>query len=91
MEPGHCCCPSIWRTPFNGPLSKLWPRRTSRLTLLYRVWGSSDRAGDRTASPGHAWIQSRYGWRILCGSQDYIEDIPLDNILAIYDENARAG
>jgi len=31
------------------------------------------------------------GGYILCGSQDYIEDIPLDNILAIYDENARAA
>lgn len=27
------------------------------------------------------------GGYILCGSQDFIEDIPLDNILAIYDEN----
>ncbi|MDP6505148.1 MAG: uroporphyrinogen decarboxylase family protein [Planctomycetota bacterium] len=27
---------------------------------------------------------------ILSGSQDYIEDIPLDNILAIYDENTKA-
>ena len=29
------------------------------------------------------------GGYILCGSQDYIEDIPLDNLLAIYDENAK--
>ena len=29
------------------------------------------------------------GSYILCGSQDFIEDIPLDNILAIYDENQR--
>ena len=29
------------------------------------------------------------GGYILCGSQSYIEDIPLDNILAIYDENQR--
>ncbi|MFH0796482.1 MAG: uroporphyrinogen decarboxylase family protein [Candidatus Omnitrophota bacterium] len=29
------------------------------------------------------------GGYILCGSQEYIEDIPLDNILAIYEENAR--
>lgn len=28
------------------------------------------------------------GGYILCGSQDYIADIPTDNILAIYDENA---
>ena len=30
------------------------------------------------------------GGYILCGSQDYIEDIPLENILAVYDENAKA-
>ena len=29
------------------------------------------------------------GGYILCGSQEFIEDIPLDNILAMYDENAR--
>lgn len=29
------------------------------------------------------------GGYILCGSQDYTADIPLDNILAIYDENRR--
>lgn len=29
------------------------------------------------------------GGYILGGSQEYIEDIPLDNILAIYEENAR--
>jgi uroporphyrinogen decarboxylase len=29
------------------------------------------------------------GGYILCGSQEYIEDIPLDNILAIYDENRK--
>ncbi len=29
------------------------------------------------------------GGYILCGSQSYIEDIPLDNILAIYDENTK--
>jgi uroporphyrinogen decarboxylase len=27
------------------------------------------------------------GGYILCGSQDFIEDIPLDNIIAMYDEN----
>ena len=31
------------------------------------------------------------GGYILSGSQDYIEDIPLDNILAIYDENVKVG
>ena len=29
------------------------------------------------------------GGYILCGSQDFIEDIPLDNILAMYDENLK--
>ena len=29
------------------------------------------------------------GGYILCGSQEFIEDIPLDNILAMYDENRR--
>jgi len=29
------------------------------------------------------------GGYILCGSQSYIEDIPLENILAIYDENMK--
>jgi len=27
------------------------------------------------------------GGYILCGSQEFIEDIPLDNILAMYEEN----
>ena len=31
------------------------------------------------------------GGYILSGSQNYIEDIPLDNILAIYDENAKGS
>jgi len=31
------------------------------------------------------------GGYILLASQEYIEDVPLDNILAIYEENARAG
>ncbi len=30
------------------------------------------------------------GGYILCGSQSFIEDIPLDNILAIYDENQKS-
>ena len=29
------------------------------------------------------------GGYILCGSQEFIEDIPLDNILAMYDENRK--
>lgn len=29
------------------------------------------------------------GGYILCGSQEFIEDIPLDNILAMYDENVK--
>lgn len=32
--------------------------------------------------------QARGGY-ILCGSQSFIEDIPLDNILAMYDENVK--
>jgi uroporphyrinogen decarboxylase len=31
------------------------------------------------------------GGYILCGSQEFIEDIPLENILALYDENQRSG
>jgi uroporphyrinogen decarboxylase len=31
------------------------------------------------------------GGYILTGSQDYIKDIPLDNLLAIYDENVKLG
>lgn len=31
------------------------------------------------------------GGYILLASQEYIEDVPLDNILAIYDENGRIG
>ncbi len=34
-------------------------------------------------------ISRRSGGYILNGSQEFIEDIPLDNILAIYDENLR--
>ncbi len=36
-------------------------------------------------------ITSERGGYILCGSQDFIEDIPLDNILAMYDENQKCG
>lgn len=35
-------------------------------------------------------VRDRGGY-ILCGSQEFIEDIPLDNILAMYDENHREG
>jgi uroporphyrinogen decarboxylase len=31
------------------------------------------------------------GGYVLSGSQDYIADIPLENILAIYDENQQAA
>jgi hypothetical protein len=34
-------------------------------------------------------LTRRGGGYILCGSQDYIADIPLDHILAIYDENLK--
>jgi uroporphyrinogen decarboxylase len=29
------------------------------------------------------------GGYILCGSQEFIEDIPLENLLALYDENQK--
>lgn len=29
------------------------------------------------------------GGYILCGSQEYTDDIPLDNILAVYDEGKK--
>lgn len=32
-------------------------------------------------------LTKKGGGYILCGSQEFIEDIPLDNILAMYDEN----
>lgn len=35
-------------------------------------------------------LTQTHGGYILCGSQEFIEDIPLDNILAIYDENQRS-
>jgi len=34
-------------------------------------------------------LTREHGGYILCGSQEYIEDIPLENILAIYDENQK--
>ena len=36
-------------------------------------------------------LTSDRGGYILCGSQSFIEDIPLDNILAMYDENCKRG
>ena len=35
-------------------------------------------------------VTREHGGYVLCGSQDFIEDIPLDNILAIYDENQKS-
>lgn len=35
-------------------------------------------------------ITHERGGYILCGSQEFIEDIPLDNILAMYDENQKS-
>lgn len=35
-------------------------------------------------------ITRERGGYILCGSQEFIEDIPLDNILAMYDENQKS-
>ncbi len=34
-------------------------------------------------------VTKERGGYILCGSQEFMEDIPLDNILAMYDENQR--
>ncbi len=31
------------------------------------------------------------GGYILCGSQEFMEDIPADNILAMYEENRATG
>lgn len=36
-------------------------------------------------------LTQKHGGYILCGSQELIEDIPLDNILTMYDENQRNG
>ena len=36
-------------------------------------------------------LSRRRGGYVLCGSQDFIADIPSDNILAIYEENQRIG
>jgi uroporphyrinogen decarboxylase len=38
---------------------------------------------------GYLDVTRERGGYILCGSQEFIEDIPLDNILAMYDENVR--
>lgn len=38
---------------------------------------------------GYLNLTREKGGYILCGSQSFIEDIPLDNILAIYDENIK--
>jgi len=35
-------------------------------------------------------LTREHGGYILCGSQEYIEDIPLENLLAIYDENRKS-
>ena len=41
----------------------------------------------RTEVRSYLDLTKEKGGYILCGSQEFIEDIPLDNILAIYDEN----
>ena len=38
---------------------------------------------------GYRDLTREQGGYVLCGSQEFIEDIPLDNILAIYDENMK--
>jgi len=43
----------------------------------------------RTEVRSYLALTRHRGGYILCGSQGFIEDIPLDNILAMYDENQR--
>ena len=39
----------------------------------------------------HRQLSRDRGRYILCGSQEYMDDIPLDNLLAMYDENRKIG
>jgi uroporphyrinogen decarboxylase len=41
----------------------------------------------RTEVASYLALTKENGGYILCGSQEFIEDIPMDNILAMYDEN----
>jgi uroporphyrinogen decarboxylase len=45
----------------------------------------------RTLVRGFRDLTRETGGYVMTGSQELIEDIPLDNILAMYDENLRAG
>lgn len=45
----------------------------------------------RTEVRSYLDLTKKNGGYILCGSQELIEDIPLDNILAMYDENQRTA
>lgn len=50
-------------------------------------FGSTDDV--RSEARAYLDLTKATGGYILCGSQEFIEDIPLDNILAMYDENQR--
>ncbi len=45
----------------------------------------------RTEVRAYLALTRENGGYILCGSQDFIEDIPLDNIFALFDENRRGS
>lgn len=51
-------------------------------------FGSAEDVRDEVRS--YLAITKERGGYILCGSQEFIEDIPLENILAIYDENQKS-
>ena len=51
-------------------------------------FGSTDNV--RTEVRSYLDVTKDRGGYILCGSQEFIEDIPLDNILAMYDENQKS-
>ena len=52
-------------------------------------FGSTDDV--RAEGRSYMDLAKEKGGYILCGSQEFIEDIPLDNILAMYDENRKGG
>jgi uroporphyrinogen decarboxylase len=50
-------------------------------------FGSTDAVREEVRS--YRALTRDCGGYILCGSQEFMEDIPLNNILAMYDENQR--
>jgi uroporphyrinogen decarboxylase len=52
-------------------------------------FGSTDDVRSQVRS--YIELTRECGGYIICGSQDFIEDIPADNIIAIYDENLRTA